>query len=474
VTELWRRSATEIAGLIRRREVSALEVTRDALQRIESVNAAINAIVDHRPDEALTRAAEIDQSLARGENPGPLAGVPVTIKVNLDQNGYPTTNGLRLQRDLIAHEDNPGVENIRKAGAVFLGRTNTPAFSYRWFTNNLLHGATVNPRRPGLTPGGSSGGAGAAVAAGMGALALGTDIAGSVRYPAYACGVHGLRPSTGRVPAFNASGPERAVSAQLMSVTGPLARSVADIRLGLQVLAAGSARDPFWVPAPLSGPEAPRKAALCPRPDGLDTAPEIIEHLQQSASRLRGAGWQVQELDALPPMKEAVALQLRLWMGNGYAAQLAAAEKEGDAGALTALRGQRKLAESMTLDNFANTFVQRATLMRSWQMFLQEWPVVLMPASAELPFPDNLDLQGEAAYRRVWEAQLPQIAIPLLGLPALALATGQAGTSPVGIQIVAGRFREDLCLSAGEAIEHEGHHPQAVDPIRQNDGGSPA
>ena len=123
---------------------------------------------------------------------------------------------------MIAHTNSPVVDNLRKAGAVILGRTNCPAFSYRWFTTNLIHGDTKNPRDPGITPGGSSGGAGAAVAAGIGHIAHGTDIAGSIRYPAYACGVHGLRPTVGRVAAFNASLPERSIGPQIAAVDGPV------------------------------------------------------------------------------------------------------------------------------------------------------------------------------------------------------------------------------------------------------------
>lgn len=164
------------------------------MTRLEAVNPAINAVIDYRPETVLKDAEAVDAAIAAGYTPGPLAGVPITIKVNVDQKGYATTNGLTLQKDLIAETNNPVVQSFIDAGAVSLGRTNTPAFSYRWFTNNLLHGHTYNPRRKDLTPGGSSRGAGAAVAAGIGAIGHGTDIAGSVRYPAYACGIHGLRP----------------------------------------------------------------------------------------------------------------------------------------------------------------------------------------------------------------------------------------------------------------------------------------
>ena len=207
--DLWRLSATDLASLIKSKKVSAKEAAQAALARLDAVNPKINAVVDHKPAEVLAQAGEIDAAIARGENPGVLAGVPVTVKVNIDQEGFATTNGLKLQRDVIAKSNNPVVDNLRKAGAVILGRTNCPAFSYRWFTTNLIHGDTKNPRDPGITPGGSSGGAGAAVAAGIGHIAHGTDIAGSIRYPAYACGVHGLRPTLGRIPAFNAALPER-------------------------------------------------------------------------------------------------------------------------------------------------------------------------------------------------------------------------------------------------------------------------
>lgn len=153
MSDLWRLSAVELAARIRRRDVSAVEATQSALARLQAVNPLINAVVDHRPDDALAQAAEVDQALARGDDPGLLAGVPVTVKVNVDQAGYATTNGVTLQKDLLARVNNPVVDNLRRAGAVIVGRTNTPAFSLRWFTGNLLHGDTLNPRNPALTPG---------------------------------------------------------------------------------------------------------------------------------------------------------------------------------------------------------------------------------------------------------------------------------------------------------------------------------
>ena len=200
-----------------------------------------------------------DDARRRGDVLGPLHGVPVTVKVNVDTKGRATTNGVVAFKDNVATEDSPVVANLRKAGALIIGRTNTPAFSVRWFTENDLHGRTLNPWSREHTPGGSSGGASSAVAAGMGAIAHGNDLAGSVRYPAYCTGVVGLRPSFGRVPAFLPSAKEeRPLSMAMMSVQGPLARNVADLRLALQAMSAGDARDPWWVPAPLSGPALPR------------------------------------------------------------------------------------------------------------------------------------------------------------------------------------------------------------------------
>ena len=197
---LWQLPATRLSALVKSRSVSATEITQSVLDRLAQVNPSINAVITEMPDEALEMASLVDKQLAKGESPGTLAGIPVTIKTNVDQIGHCNTNGLQLLKDNLTSQDNPVVANLRKAGAIFVGRTNTPAFSMRWFTRNSLHGHTRNPVNQSITPGGSSGGAAASVAAGIGAIALGSDIAGSIRYPAYACGVHGIRPSLGRVP----------------------------------------------------------------------------------------------------------------------------------------------------------------------------------------------------------------------------------------------------------------------------------
>jgi len=463
--DLWRLSATDVAALIRSKKITAKEAASAALARLDAVNPKINAVVDHRPADVLAQAAAIDAAIARDEDLGPLAGVPVTVKVNIDQQGFATTNGLKLQRDVIAATNSPVIDNLRKAGAVILGRTNCPAFSYRWFTTNLVHGDTKNPRDAGITPGGSSGGAGAAVAAGIGHIAHGTDIAGSIRYPAYACGVHGLRPTMGRIPAFNASLPERTIGPQISAVSGPLARTIGDLRIALAAMSGKDARDPWWVPAPLEGPVMPKRAALCLRPDGLETVDEVKAAVADAGKRLQRAGWVVEEIANTPPLREPADLQTKLWLGDNYEAQLETAEREGDPGALACLRGNRAKVFPFDAAAFSTALTRRATLAREWLQFFETYSVVLMPVSAELPFPDGLDLRDEASFARVWRAQLPQIAIPFMGLPGLTVSTGLVGRVPVGVQVVSGRYREDLCLLAGEAIEAGGTPPMPADPI---------
>jgi amidase len=464
--DIWRLPAQELAGLIRAKKVSAREAATSALARLDAVNPAINAVVDHRPDDVLSQAAAVDAAIARGDDAGVLAGVPVTIKANIDQAGFANTNGLKMQAGLIAKDNSPVVDNLRKAGAVILGRTNCPAFSYRWFTTNLIHGNTKNPRDPSITPGGSSGGAGAAVAAGIGHIAHGTDIAGSIRYPAYANGVHGLRTTVGRIAAFNAALPERTIGPQISAVSGPLARTIGDLRISLAAMSMPDVRDPWWVPVPLEGPSMPKRAALCVNPEGLDPVPEVKAAVVDAAKRLERAGWIVEEVTSLPPLKEAAEHQTKLWLGDNYEGQLAAAEREGDPGALACLRGNRSKVSPFDALTLSKILTRRATLVREWSLFLEKYPVLLMPVSGELPFPDQLDTKDDASFARVWRAQLPQIAIPFMGLPGLTVSTGLVGRVPVGVHLVAGRYREDLCLLAGEAIEAGGTPPSPVDPFQ--------
>lgn len=234
--ELWRWTGVEIAHGIRTRLISSREAVESCLARIQQTNPRLNALVEVSPDEALDMADAADRAVVAGEALGPLHGVPISIKVNSDQAGHATTDGLVALKDNVAEVDSPQVEKLREAGAVFLGRSNTPAFSYRWFADNDLHGRTLNPWDDDRTPGGSSGGAGSAVAGGMVPIAHGNDHGGSIRYPAYACGVVGIRPTVGRVPHLHAPpDADELPSVQSMAVSAPT--GVADrLPVGVQLL----------------------------------------------------------------------------------------------------------------------------------------------------------------------------------------------------------------------------------------------
>ena len=438
-------------------------MTEAALARLAQVNPAINAVVTEFPDEALQAAQHIDDQLARQRPVGALAGVPVTVKTNVDQAGHSTTNGVRLQRDLKAEIDNPVVANLRKAGAVIIGRTNTPAFSLRWFTRNSLHGHTHNPWSRSITPGGSSGGGAAAVAAGIGAIAHGTDIAGSIRYPAYACGIHGLRPSLGRVPNVNFTAKDRHIGGQLMAVSGPLARTVADLRLALHAMAQEDARDPWWMPVPLDPGPAPKRAALTIAPDALDVSPEVASALRDAAKRLQAAGWEVVETDC-PSLRRPVALQLRLWLAEFRRTGAQAVRDEGDPDGSFVYEQLSALCPEPDLNSMLDTLQARMECAREWSLFLKDYPILLCPVSAEPPFPDSLDVELPAAFRRVFAAQLTQVGLPLMGLPGLTVSTGVTNGVPIGVMLVAERFREEFLLQAGEAIERDGTPPVPIDP----------
>jgi amidase len=463
MSELWEWSAADLADAVRSKRVSAVEVTKAHLARLDAVNPAINAVVQEFPNEALAEAKAVDAQVAKGIDPGPLCGVPVTTKVNVDQQGHATTNGLKLQQNLIAQQDNPVVANLRRAGAVIVGRTNTPAFSLRWFTNNDLHGQTLNPRDATLTPGGSSGGAAAAVAAGICAMGHGTDIAGSVRYPAYACGLHGLRPSLGRIAAFNATGGDRFIGAQIMAVSGPIARTIDDIELSLRAMAMPDPNDTWFTPSPLKQNGYEKRVALTVAPDGMPVADEVKAALLEAANALQSAGWTVEEVPC-PPMRLAADINATLWMAEMQFAAKGAVDKEGEADSMFVYEQMTKDAGIVDITDLMTALQARAGLVREWETFLAKYPALLCPVSGMLPFPQQMDIKSEADFATVFEAQLIQRALPTLGLPGLSVATGSVGRTPVGVQLIAGRFREDILLAAGKDIENTMGRPVAADP----------
>jgi len=466
-SELWRLDAVELAALIRARRASCREAVAAALARLDAVNPRINAVVRPRHEAALAEATAADEMLARGEPVGPLHGVPITIKVNVDMAGYPTDNGVVAFKDLQATRDNPVVANLRRAGGIVVGRTNTPAFSMRWFTDNALHGATRNPWDPSRTPGGSSGGAAAATATGIGAVGHGNDIAGSVRYPAYCCGLVGLRVSYGRVPSFNFSGPAaRPISAQLMAVQGPLTRRVRDARLAFAAMAVSDPHDPRCADVPLEGPAPTRpiRVALVPDPAGRGgVAPAVADAVRQAGRCLEAAGYAVEEVE--PPELGAVAdLWTTIAMDDTIAALEPVAQQYGDDGIKRALGFWRALHPARDARHVLDGLTQRDRLLRLWELFLAERPIVVTPVSNERAFPVDLDLVDAETTRRLMAAQIMQLAVPVLGLPAVSVPTGVADGVPMGVQITGGRFREDLCLDAAAAVEARAPMPTPIDP----------
>jgi amidase len=302
------------------------------------------------------------------------------------------------------------------------------------------------------------------VAAGVGAVGHGTDIGGSIRYPAYACGVHGLRPTLGRIPAANFTAPDRHIGAQLMAVSGPIARTVNDVRIAFEAMSAQDLRDPWWTPVTSDQTIHPKRVALTVAPEGLKVVPEVEQALRNAADRLEQAGWTVEETQC-PPFREPAHLQAILWLSEFRRNGGKAIADENDPDANFVYAQMDELCAESDLNAVLDALQRRVTLTRQWQLFLSEYSVLICPVSAELPFPDLLDVESPEAFRRVIEAQLTQTGLPLMGLPGLAMSTDMIGTVPVGVQLVAGRFQESLLLDVGETIERGGTPPSPIDPV---------
>ena len=467
--DIWRWSATRVATAIRQRDISAREALDSCLGRMAAVNGKLNAVTVDLSAGAREAADRADAAIARGEKLGALHGVPVTIKENVDQEGCATTNGVVGFQSIIAKEDCPAVANWKRAGAVILGRTNTPAFSFRIDTVNDLRGRTFSPWSPTHTPGGSSGGAASSVAAGITPLAHGTDIAGSIRFPAYCCGLAGIRPSFGRVASYNATQTaERSISAQFMSVQGPLARSVADVRLGLVAMAARDPRDPWWTPAPIDGPPpaTPVRVAVVAEPADLGGAklhPSIARALKQAATWLEDAGYEIVD-EKTPGFSRAKELWFEMQMPEFRHYMLPLIEKEGDEGIRTAVRFMFDNVPPADSFSYMKSLAERTRLIRDWTLFLDRVPVVLTPICSEPVYRQGFDIESAARTASIWRQCATLMAVPVLGLPAAAVPTGVEDGAPVGVQIVGPRFREDLCLAAAEAIEARAGAITPIDP----------
>jgi len=467
MTDLWKLDAVATASLIRERKASCREVVDAALARLDAVNPKLNAVVLPLHEEARAAAAAADQAIARGTKLGPLHGVPVTTKVNTDQKGLPNDNGAVGLKNLIAPQDSPTIANLRAAGAIVIGRTNTPCFSMRWFTDNDLHGLTLNPWDRARTAGGSSGGAASATAAGIGAIGQGNDIAGSIRFPAYCCGLVGLRPSYGRIPAFNFTATaNRGITAALMAVQGPLTRTVRDAKAALLAMAVASPQDPRCIEVPFEGPPVgkPIKVAMVVDPDNRGgVAPEIAAAIRQAGRWLEDAGFRVEEISP-PEFGNVIDLWGKMAMDDVIASLEPTVAKMGDAAIKIALGYWRAFFPAKDRGLVLDALGERDRLLRLWHLFFETHPLVLTHSSAELPFAVGEDVKSAAVTARLMRAQSIELAVPALGIPAIAVPTGTADGIPVGVQLIAGRNREDLCLQAAAAIETRALMPTPIDP----------
>jgi amidase len=464
--ELWQLDATELARLIRTGQASAREAVNSVLGRLHKVNPAINAVVCVFESEARAAAETADAARARGHVLGPLHGVPVTIKINVDLAGTATDNGVVALQDFVTHEDSPVVANFKHAGAIVIGRTNAPAFSMRVFSDNGLHGRTLNPLDPTVTPGGSSGGAGASIAVGIAPIGHGNDIGGSVRIPAYCNGIVGLRPGLGRVPSFNPSSAAagRPVGAMLMAVQGPHTRTVRDARLALEVMARGDRRDWRWNDVPMQGPPPARpiKVALVPEFPGSKTHPAQAAAVRQAGRHLQAAGYVVEELQ--PPDAERGPMLWHNIIGTESLATLwPTMQKVGDPDGIAAMRAWLDVHKPVDLPAYLRALSEREGMVFRWMTFMLQWPLIVMPTLADLPPKQVTDttVEGQAA---IFESMRPVLMAPLLGLPGLAVPVGRHGKLRTGVQIMSMRNREDLCLDAGEIIEAAEGVVKPVDP----------
>ncbi|MGE0485551.1 MAG: amidase [Gammaproteobacteria bacterium] len=456
--DLWRKPAHELAALIRARDVSSREVVDSHLARIEAVNGTVNAVTVTLVESARAAADAAD----RGEPRGPLHGVPFTVKENIDCTGSATTQGLEAMANALPPMDAPVVERLKAAGAIPLARTNLPEMGLRIATDNVLRGRTNNPWDLTRTCGGSSGGEGAALACGMTPLGLGNDIGGSLRNPAYCCGIAALKPTTGRIPLAWSLAPNMGIAFRLMAVEGPMARSVTDLGLALSLLAGWHPRDPFSVPAPLHGPWAPRRAALVTAIPGTSMPDATVAAIRRAGAVLAAGGWTVEEIE--PP---ELARVNEVWghiLARDVEDMLPVLGRVMSAGAVASVEGLSRHFDTAALPG-TSRFVERDRLGQAWSAFLADWPVVIGPTWTDVPFVHDADLDPASGLDTTLSRLRFITPGNLLGLPAVALPMGVADGLPTGVQIYAERWREDLCLEAAALVEAAVGPIAPIDPI---------
>ncbi|HEY8600063.1 MAG TPA: amidase [Thermomicrobiales bacterium] len=457
-TDLCFTAAIELAGMIRRKEVSPVEVTEVVLARIERLNPTLNAFCTVTADEALATAREAEAAVVRGAALGPLHGVPISIKDLTITKGMRTTRGSRLYADAVPDEDAPVVERVRAAGAIIVGKTNTPEFGWKGDTSNPLFGVTRNPWDPArqASAGGSSGGAGAAVAAGLAPLALGTDGAGSIRIPASFCGIVGLKQQLWRVPTYPAS-PVEAVAH-----TGPMTRTVRDAALLLNVIAGPDERDRLSLPATgenwlmaCEGGVRGLRVAWSPDLGSAAVDPEVAQFCAVAASCFADdLGCVLSE--ANPGFADPGHAERIIFYG-GVAANVADLSPERAALVDPALaRALQEETAGLTALDYIGANATRQGLWETTRKFFEGFDLLLTPTIAVPPFRAGEEGPREVNGRPVERFGWTPFTYPfnLTGNPALTVPAGfTAAGLPVGLQIVGRRFDEATVLRAGAAFE---------------------
>ena len=458
--ELFELDGTTTARLVAKGEVSVTDVVESHINRIDKVNTRLNAIVRRTNDDARGTAERVDRTSAHGQ----LAGVVVTTKINTDHVPYPNDNGIKSLADNPSFETNRCIIGLLDADAAMIGRTNAPAFSMRFHTANDLHGETLNPHRHDISCGGSSGGAGVAVATGMCHIAQGNDIAGSVRWPAYMNGVIGLRPTVHRMPSGGTNpAVGRSWSASEMSTNGLLARTMADIRLGYRAMTTNNWSDPNWIPAPHSFPNdpLPKRVALV-TDDGRPIASETVEAIRRAGRALESAGYEVDEVTP-PKIDTFFTLWERLGaidMMLGLRPMLSAI---GDKGLEVAIEDWATSFPPATPDVFMKALIDRDLLVREWNRFLSKYPVVISPLMCTLTIRRNFDIDHPGAMAELVDTGRWGFNLSAVAMPALSFPMGHVEGAPIGVQVFSRSWREDVLLDAGDVLESAMGEVRTVD-----------
>ncbi|MEY2959140.1 MAG: hypothetical protein RLZZ01_1708 [Actinomycetota bacterium] len=464
MSELWQLGALELAAMIRSGDVSSREVLTAHLARLDAVNPHLNAVVRRLDDEAGAAADRADRAIADGSAVGPLHGVPVTVKENIDLAGTPTTQGVAALADAIATVDAPTVARMRRAGAIPFARTNLPDLGLRVHTDSSLHGLTRNPHHPGRTAGGSSGGEASAIAAGISPLGLGNDIGGSLRNPAHCCGVSSIKPSVGVVPMATVVPPEdMALASQQMVVEGPLARRIVDVRAAFEVLAGPDGRDPRSLPVRLTDLAHGERirVAVLPEPPGGITDPEIAASVRRAGDVLSDLGHDV--VEAAPPDYElTIDMWAALLLGDIAIMRPLLDTVMGDGGRQV-LDQFEAGAPPPSIELGVIVQTTRFRLMREWTAFFSEHPVLLTPTWASVAFEHDADLVDSESMLR--DTLRPVLPANFLALPAAVVPCGTAGGMPVGVQVMGDRFTDLRCLAVAGQIQDVVGAPVPVDPV---------